>query len=278
MRIYGSIILAGVLSVGLVSERGQSEEIIEVNGCAPGWILMGSGTNWWCMADPSHTTPPPSGGGDDGEDSGEGRGGGRGGGGGGGDTEPVPQDSWDRETIAEAKRRWRCGQCKVSFGKCEEQWKAAENRCVMSAKAQAQWRCDIIGRKGSTVTSWGCSITQHRDEFCTGVEAPWDSKFRWLYFCDDTKCEGPGVHFCQESWAASRPGGSTQVVDTGMFTVNFQSVAGSFGKTTTSTYNLSPSLGYLQACATMGNVLFASCGTQRDACYESYSCVDGQDM
>jgi hypothetical protein len=266
MRIFGSIVSVGVLSVGLVAGVVTAEEVIEVNGCAPGWILMGSGTNWWCVAD-SSTTTPPGGGGDPGED-----GGGDGGGGGGsGGAEPMDWGDLDREAIAEAKKKWRCDQCKNGWDKCKEKAFGMETRCKNEANAQAKWRCNIVERE-QTTTAFGCTIQQHRKEICTGTPYPWNDPDRWIVHDAGEILWSPGVFFCEESWAVSHPGGSSQIVDTANFSITFDGLGGGYSRTVNATYNLTPTLGYLAACMQMGIQLQAGCTAARDACYTQYGC------
>ena len=261
--------MAGVLSVGLIPERGEGmDEVIEVNGCAPGWILLESGDNWWCVADPSWSTPP--GGGDPGEDGG-------GGGGGGGSSEPEQQNGWDDDLWEEMKRRWRCSMCTNNAQKCIKQAMQAENLCRNNARMMADWRCDPAARHGDTLTPWGCTLHMHDGGMCPGVPSPWgdsDNEWWWDYECEKQGggrgalvCEGRALATCSQAWAVSHPGGSTQVIDSGTFTANFQGVGAAASKTVTATYNLTPATGFIAACAAVGNHLASGCTTEQNACY-----------
>ena len=291
MRICGSIVMAGVLSVGVVAERGQGE-VIRVHSCAPGWIEIGTGDNRWCLADPTWTTPGGGGLGGGGED---GPGGGGGGGGGGSDSEPVPTDGWDDVEWDEVVRKWRCGQCKVSGNKCVNQARLAETTCTARSKAQAEWRCDKPRERDgeTTVTIWGCSIDDLLQGNCAAAEAPWNERQRWNYGCGyedaDTefrsdgegnshperyRCYGAGIRNCAKSWESSHPGGSTQRVDHGTFSAMFEGFGATASTTVTANFELTAQTGYLAACAAMGTALSNACTTKETSCYTEYSCTE----
>jgi hypothetical protein len=269
MQIFGSIIVAGVLSVGLVPERVRGE-VIQVYGCAPGWIELGTGEDMICVADPSWTGP---GGGEwvGGEDGG-------GGAGAGGDaSEPVPTGTVAEEVWEEVKRVARCHQCKNNSNKCVEQAMLAQTACTRNSRSMAEWRCSISERKyrdgQDTVTAWGCSIDILGQGLCPAAEAPWNQPHRWNWECRGTKCTGPGVYHCEQSWAQSHPEGSTQVVDTGTLSATFAGVGGSASQMITATFNLTAQTGYLAGCAAAATSLANGCTSKETECYAANSCT-----
>lgn len=280
MRIYGSIIMAGVLGVALVPDRVRGEEVIEVHSCAPGWIEMGTGMSRFCVLDPALTTPKDGGWSGVGEDGDPG---------GGGGAEPAGGDPWagklDKD---EMRRRLNCSKCQISANKCIAQAQQAETTCVKNSQAQAKWRCDYGRRQYDglpTATVWGCSIDDHLRGRCTGVEGWWVRKENWAFECTPVKsppitrkpryeCSGPGITNCEASWALSHPGGSTQASHKAVFSVSFDGFSGSAGSTITATYELSPSTGYVQACGIMGNQLVSGCTRAQTACYDKFACTD----
>lgn len=265
MKIDKQIVLVGVLSCALVPEPADAETI-EVYSCDPGDIELGTGPDMICLDTPDwiDSGPPdpvdgrddldpdqygkPSGVGKD-KDKGKGKGKGKGGGGGVGRHKAI------------------CRACKSAKNKCISQAQLAETSCMDDARDMVAFRCDIAGRKGNTITPWGCSIFDLYNQECPGVESPWNDKDKW---------EPGGLNTqwnCQESWRVPHPGGTVSASSNGQYSATFGGVGGSTSKTLTTTYELTGQHGYGLACVEVGNSLAGGCTGEASKCYMENDCT-----
>lgn len=287
MRSY-ALVIVGVCSVAVSPDLAQSmDEVIEIQGCAPGWILHRGGGDWWCEYD-----FPGGPGGEGGIPADDGPvGGGGGGGGGGGKTDPVPtSDPKDFDKLV------KCGQCTGAGRACLAEAQNAEANCQSMNRQMAQYRCDYkkhrttnkggpkvpdTGLFDHTVTAWGCSITALWLGRCGGAEAPWNDEDIWHVWCPpvigsvipEGNCFGPGIYNCEDSWAQPHSGGSTERSHTAQWSVTFGAVNGNASVQIKSTYNLTVARGYLGACSDMSSGLVSGCTQQRNACYTQQGCT-----
>jgi hypothetical protein len=246
-----------------------------VRGCRPGSTMETAGDDWWCVMN-EPTNPGGGGGGGGGGDRGSGELGG--GPTGGGSADP----QWDKPDLEEAKKRWRCSQCKVNGERCVKRTRKVEERCVARGADAAKWRCDMSSRQPlgmPTITPWGCSIRMHHRGECQGVDAPWDKPKQWYWECEggggkEHTCKGSGIGVCEQSWAFSHPSGSKQVTDKASMSVMFDGIGPSAEKTVSATYEVTGSTGYVAACAAMNTLLEQGCAEKTEECLAEFKCDD----
>jgi hypothetical protein len=273
MRKIWLAILACAASV--LPRSAESAEIIEVQGCAPGYIYIDGGNGTWsCYFDFNGSTGGGTGGGGGGNGGNDsGGGGGTGGGGSSGG------DSWDPVDWREIVKQWKCDACAVSGQNCRAGASKAGDRCLVRGQDAARWRCDMGSRTGRglpTMTPWGCSINQHLLGDCAGVEPPWDQAKLWDYQCgsngEKLGCSGRGITTCEASWSVNHPSGSRQVLDSGTISATFGGLGASGSRTVSATYELRALTGYIEGCSLAAATLENRCTDVEEDCYATLKC------